>query len=173
MRAVVIAEPGTVELATLDDPAPDRRDVVVQVAACGICGTDLHILQGEFAPALPIVPGHEFAGEVVAVGRDVDDVRIGNKVAVDPTLYGGECRQCRLGRLNLCVRWRAIGVSDARGAAEFAPAPVANCVVLPEGVRTEDAALIELLWCDEALDRMARGLGRKIQVLPGDEGKVA
>jgi threonine dehydrogenase-like Zn-dependent dehydrogenase len=173
MRALVIPAAGNIEIASVEDPTPGRRDVVVQVAACVICGTDLHILQGEFATALPIVPGHEFAGEVVAVGRDVDDVRIGNKVAVDPTLYGGECRQCRLGRLNLCVRWRAIGVSDARGAAEFALAPVANCVVLPEGVRTEGAALIELLWCDEALDRMARGLGRKIQVLPGDEGKVA
>jgi 2-desacetyl-2-hydroxyethyl bacteriochlorophyllide A dehydrogenase len=254
MRAVVIPEPGTVEIATLDDPAPDRRDVVVQVAACGICGTDLHILQGEFAPTLPIVPGHEFAGEVVAVGRDVDEVRVGDQVAVDPTLYCGECRQCRLGRFNLCDRWRAIGVSDAGGAAEFALAPVANCVVLPEGVRTEDAALIEPLSCavrgydvlrmklaehvliygsgtmglmmlqlakragaasvsvidlnparletavelgvsataasadelvfisdrmplaryDEALDRMADGIGRKIQVLPGhDDGKVA
>jgi 2-desacetyl-2-hydroxyethyl bacteriochlorophyllide A dehydrogenase len=119
----------------------------VRVAACGICGTDLHILQGEFAPSLPITPGHEFAGEVVAVGGDVDEVRVGDHVAVDPTLNCGECRQCRLGRFNLCDRWRAIGVSDAGGAAELARAPVANCVKLPDGVRTEDAALIEPLSC--------------------------
>jgi 2-desacetyl-2-hydroxyethyl bacteriochlorophyllide A dehydrogenase len=147
MRAVVIPEEGKVEIARLDDPAPGPRDVVVQVAGCGICGTDLHILHGEFAPTLPIVPGHEFAGSVVAVGRDVTEVREGDNVAVDPTLSCGECRQCRLGRFNLCDRWRAIGVSDAGGAAELAAAPVANCVKLPEGVRVEDAALIEPLSC--------------------------
>ncbi len=108
MRAVVIPEPGKVEIARLDDPTPGRRDVVVEVAGCGICGTDVHILQGEFAPTLPIVPGHEFAGSVVAVGDDVDEVRVGDQEAVDPTLYCGECRQCRLGRFNLCDRWRAI-----------------------------------------------------------------
>jgi 2-desacetyl-2-hydroxyethyl bacteriochlorophyllide A dehydrogenase len=147
MRAVVIPEENKVEIARLDDPAPGPRDVVVQVAGCGICGTDLHILHGEFAPSLPITPGHEFAGSVVAVGGDVTEVREGDHVAVDPTLNCGECRQCRLGRFNLCDRWRAIGVSDAGGAAEFAVAPVANCVTLPEGVRMEDAALIEPLSC--------------------------
>jgi 2-desacetyl-2-hydroxyethyl bacteriochlorophyllide A dehydrogenase len=147
MRAVVIPEENKVEIARLDDPAPGPRDVVVQVAGCGICGTDLHILHGEFAPTLPITPGHEFAGSVVAVGGDVTEVREGDHVAVDPTLNCGECRQCRLGRFNLCDRWRAIGVSDAGGAAEFAVAPVANCVTLPEGVRMEDAALIEPLSC--------------------------
>ncbi len=147
MKAVVIPAVGEIEIARLDDPSPGAREVVVQVAGCGICGTDLHILQGEFAPTLPITPGHEFAGEVVAVGRDVDEVAVGDHVAVDPTLYCGECYQCRLGRFNLCDRWRAIGVSDAGGAAEFALAPVANCVKLPEGVRMSDAALIEPLSC--------------------------
>jgi 2-desacetyl-2-hydroxyethyl bacteriochlorophyllide A dehydrogenase len=147
VKAVVIPSPGVVEIAGLDDPTPGPRDVVVEVAACGICGTDLHILQGEFAPSLPLVPGHEFAGSVVAVGSEVRDVAVGDSVAVDPTLNCGECRQCRLGRFNLCDRWRAIGVSDAGGAAELAVAPVANCVKLPEGVRTADAALIEPLSC--------------------------
>jgi 2-desacetyl-2-hydroxyethyl bacteriochlorophyllide A dehydrogenase len=147
MKAVVIPEKGTIEIETLADPAPGPREVVVQVAACGICGTDLHILQGEFAPTLPIVPGHEFAGEVVATGADVSEVAVGDTVAVDPTLYCGECYQCRLGRFNLCERWRAIGVTDAGGAAELALAPVANCVRLPEGVDARDAALIEPLSC--------------------------
>jgi 2-desacetyl-2-hydroxyethyl bacteriochlorophyllide A dehydrogenase len=147
MKAVVIPEKGTIEIETLADPAPGPREVVVEVAACGICGTDLHILQGEFAPTLPIVPGHEFAGEVVAAGADVSEVAVGDTVAVDPTLYCGECYQCRLGRFNLCERWRAIGVTDAGGAAELALAPVANCVRLPEGVDARDAALIEPLSC--------------------------
>jgi D-arabinose 1-dehydrogenase-like Zn-dependent alcohol dehydrogenase len=138
MRAVVIPEAGRIEIARVDDPAPGPRDVVVQVAGCGICGTDLHILQGEFAPALPIVPGHEFAGEVVAAGHDVNELRVGDRVAVDPTLYCSECRQCRLGRFNLCDRWRAIGVSDAGGAAEhaLAPRPTASSCPRACGPRT-------------------------------------
>lgn len=69
MRAAIIEAPGKVSVTTVPDPTPGPRDVVVAVASCGLCGTDLHILQGEFAPTLPIVPGHEFAGEIVEIGR--------------------------------------------------------------------------------------------------------
>jgi 2-desacetyl-2-hydroxyethyl bacteriochlorophyllide A dehydrogenase len=147
MRAVVIKAANEVEVATVDDPTPGRRDVVVRVAACGICGTDLHILEGEFAPSLPIIPGHEFAGTVVAVGADVTELGIGARVAVDPSLYCNECHYCRLGRNNLCERWNAIGVSVPGGAAAYAVAPAGNCVALPEHIRLEDAALIEPLSC--------------------------
>ncbi|MES4904065.1 MULTISPECIES: zinc-dependent alcohol dehydrogenase family protein [unclassified Streptomyces] len=147
MRAAVIEAPGKVTVATVPDPAPGPREVVVDVAACGLCGTDLHILQGEFAPTLPIVPGHEFAGEVVGIGSEVTEVAVGDRVAVDPSLYCHECRYCRIGRGNLCDRWNAIGVSVPGGAAEFAVAPVANCVRLPEHVDVADAALIEPLSC--------------------------
>jgi 2-desacetyl-2-hydroxyethyl bacteriochlorophyllide A dehydrogenase len=147
MRAAVIKAPGEVEVSTVEDPTPGPRDVVVDVAACGICGTDLHILQGEFAPTLPVVPGHEFAGEVVAVGTAVTELRVGERVAVDPSLFCNECYYCRRGQNNLCERWAAIGVTTAGGAAEFALAPVGNCVPLPDHVRVEDAALIEPLSC--------------------------
>lgn len=147
MRAAVITAPGEVEVTTLPDPAPGPRDVVVSVAGCGICGTDLHILEGEFAPTLPIVPGHEFAGDVVAVGHDVSEISVGDRVAVDPSLHCGECYQCRRGRGNLCERWAAIGVTTAGGAADYAVAPVANCFRLSDGTATADAALIEPLSC--------------------------
>jgi 2-desacetyl-2-hydroxyethyl bacteriochlorophyllide A dehydrogenase len=151
VKAAVITAPGEVEVTTAPDPTPGPRDVVVGVAGCGICGTDLHILEGEFAPTLPVIPGHEFAGEVVAAGREVDSgvdgIRVGDRVAVDPSLHCGECYYCRRGRGNLCERWAAIGVSTAGGAAEFAVAPVANCFRLPDGVDTADAALIEPLSC--------------------------
>ncbi|WP_406510462.1 zinc-dependent alcohol dehydrogenase family protein [Streptomyces sp. NBC_00212] len=147
MKAAVISSPGVVSVETVDDPAPGPREVVVHVAACGLCGTDLHILQGEFAPSLPIVPGHEFAGEVVALGAEVDTLSLGDRVAVDPSLYCNECHYCRIGRNNLCERYAAIGVTTGGAAAEFALAPAANCVRLPDHVRTEDAALIEPLSC--------------------------
>ena len=147
MRAAVITEAHEVGVVTMDDPAPGPGEVVVDVAACGICGTDLHILEGEFAPSLPIVPGHEFSGVIVATGAGVREVTEGQRVAVDPSLYCHECHYCRLGHDNLCERWNAIGVSRPGGAADYAVAPAANCVPLPDHVRLEDAALIEPLSC--------------------------
>jgi 2-desacetyl-2-hydroxyethyl bacteriochlorophyllide A dehydrogenase len=159
MRAAVIsADRVTVE--TVPDPTPGPREVVVSVAGCGICGTDLHIADGEFAPTLPVTPGHEFAGEIVGVGADVTELRVGDQVAVDPSLHCGECYFCRRGRGNLCERWAAIGVSTTGGAAEYAVAPVANCVVLPAGVAPADAALIEPLSCAvRGFDVLAPRLG--------------
>jgi 2-desacetyl-2-hydroxyethyl bacteriochlorophyllide A dehydrogenase len=151
---------GLVEVVDLDDPAPGRREVVIQVAACGICGTDLHILEGEFAPSLPIVPGHEFAGSVVAVGADVTEVKVGDQVAADPSLYCMECYQCRRGHNNMCENWNAIGVTRPGAAAEFVAVPIANCVKLPDHVRPADAALIEPLSCVvRSFDLLPRRLG--------------
>ncbi|MFC8665641.1 MULTISPECIES: zinc-dependent alcohol dehydrogenase family protein [Streptomyces] len=147
MKAAVIESVGRAVVAEVPDPTPGPREVVVEVAACGLCGTDLHILQGEFAPKLPIVPGHEFAGEVVGVGTQVTELSLGDRVAVDPSLYCYECRFCRTGHNNLCERWAAIGVTTAGGAAQYAVAPVANCVKLPDHIRTQDAALVEPLSC--------------------------
>ncbi|MDQ1626443.1 MAG: hypothetical protein QOI54_187 [Actinomycetota bacterium] len=160
MRAAVITSPGEVEVSTVPDPSPGPREVIVAVAGCGICGTDLHILDGEFAPTLPVVPGHEFAGEVVGVGADVTEVAVGQRVAVDPSLHCGECYYCRRGRGNLCERWSAIGVTTSGGAADFAVAPVANCFVLGDGIATADAALIEPLSCAvRGFDVLAPRLG--------------
>lgn len=147
MKAVVISSPGVVGIESVDDPAPGPGEVVVKVAACGLCGTDLHILEGEFAPTLPVVPGHEFAGEIVALGAGVSGLTVGDQVAVDPSLYCHQCHYCRLGRDNLCERYAAIGVTTAGAAAEYTVAPAANCVRLPEHIRTADAALIEPLSC--------------------------
>ncbi|MEV0096239.1 zinc-dependent alcohol dehydrogenase family protein [Streptomyces sp. NPDC050738] len=147
MKAAIIESVGKVVYGEVPDPTPGPRDVVVEVAACGLCGTDLHILQGEFAPTLPVVPGHEFAGRVVALGSEVTSLALDDRVAVDPSLYCYECRYCRLGHNNMCERWAAIGVTTAGGAAEYAVAPAANCVRLPDHISTQDAALIEPLSC--------------------------
>ncbi len=169
MRAAVISSPGVVEVSAVADPAPGPREVVVAVSACGLCGTDLHILEGEFAPSLPVVPGHEFAGVVAAVGSAVDEavdkLAVGTRVAVDPSLYCHECHYCRIGHNNLCERWAAIGVSTAGGAAEYAVAPVANCVPLPDHVALADAALIEPLACAvRGYDVMRSALGSHILI---------
>src|SRR5438445_400651 len=93
MKAVVIEQPNKVSVEKIEDPTPAAGQVVLKVEACGICGTDIHVIRGEFAPTrYPIVPGHEFCGEVVAVGRDVPNLRVGDFVAVDPSLVDGPSR---------------------------------------------------------------------------------
>lgn len=168
MRAAVITQPGSVELATVEDPAPGPREVAVEVSATGMCGTDPHILQGEFAPQLPIIPGHEFAGEVVARGSEVTEPALGDQVAVDPSLYCFECHYCRLCHNNLYERWAAIGVTHPGAAAEYAVAPVANCVpdLLATGVidpRVFISDRLPLAAFPDAVARFQAGIGRKIQ----------
>ncbi len=147
MRAAVIVEPGTVEVTSVPDPAPGPTEVIVAPVAVGICGTDLHIMDGEFAPAYPIIPGHEFAGEIVEVGAEVTGLRVGDQVAVDPSLYCGHCYYCKRNRGNQCDNWGAIGVSVSGGAAQYVAAPMRNLFRLPGHLPAADAALIEPLSC--------------------------
>lgn len=119
----------------------------MRVASCGLCGTDLHLVDGELPYPLPVTPGHEFAGVVVAVGRGVETLREGDRVAVDPNMPCGTCRMCRRGRPNLCELYSALGVTTAGAAAEYVAAPERCCVRLPDGVDLADAALIEPLSC--------------------------
>ncbi|GAB3652539.1 zinc-dependent alcohol dehydrogenase family protein [Glycomyces tarimensis] len=149
MRAVVIEAPGRITTTTVEDPSPGPREVVIAVSGAGICGTDIHVIDGDLEGSVyPIVPGHEFAGTVVAAGRDVTEFADGDRVAVDPNLFCGECHYCKIGHGNLCERYNAIGVIASPGAtAEFCVAPVANCYRLPESVSLDHAPLIEPLSC--------------------------
>jgi 2-desacetyl-2-hydroxyethyl bacteriochlorophyllide A dehydrogenase len=148
MRAVVIGQPGQIETTTVDDPTPGRREVVIAVDGCGICGTDIHLLDGElpYRP-YPVIPGHEFAGTVVAVGSEVDEFSEGDHIAADPNIFCGECHYCAIGHGNLCVRYNALGVTMDGACAEFLATPVANCFRLPASMPLEHAALIEPLSC--------------------------
>ena len=148
MQAAIIEAPGDIRVGTVPDPTPTGGEIVVRVGACGVCGTDLHIADGHLPAAqYPIVPGHELAGEVVAVARDVSHVREGDRVAIDPSLYCGHCRFCRVGRGNLCENYNAVGVTVPGGAAEYVALPARNAYVVPETLSYQRAALIEPLSC--------------------------
>jgi 2-desacetyl-2-hydroxyethyl bacteriochlorophyllide A dehydrogenase len=149
MKAVVIEEPNQVSVKPIEDPTPGSNDAIIKVEACGICGTDIHVLRGEFAPTrYPIVPGHEFCGEVMAIGAGVRNLKVGDFVAVDPSLYCGKCRQCRAGRFNLCESWNGIGVGSTNGAcAEFVAVPSTNAFRLPSDLPRHWGALVEPLSC--------------------------
>lgn len=155
MRALVIEKPGEYSVQTIPDPTPGPGEVVVQVAAVGICGTDIHIVEGEFPPTpYPIVPGHEFCGEIV------DGPGTGEKVAVDPSLFCGACHYCRIGRGNLCERWGAIGDTVDGAMAEYVAVPAANCYRLPDDLPAAHGALVEPLSCAvHGFDGLPRMLG--------------
>lgn len=128
----------------------------MQVSSCGICGTDLHIVAGEFPPTTyPIVPGHEFAGEVVDFGPAVrPHLPKGALVAVDPSLFCGYCRFCRIGRGNLCENWGATGDTVDGAFAELVAVPAENVYLLPEGFDGQRGAMVEPTSC--AVHGMAR-----------------
>src|SRR5438874_7283113 len=149
MRAVIWEEPGKLAVTEAADPAPGHGQLVIQVGACGICGTDVHIADGEFPPTpYPIIPGHEFAGRVVARGEGVPaDWRDGERVAVDPSLFCGHCRACRSGRGNLCANWNAIGDTVNGAFAEYVAVSAANAYRIPDSVDNAQGALIEPLSC--------------------------
>jgi 2-desacetyl-2-hydroxyethyl bacteriochlorophyllide A dehydrogenase len=135
-----------VTVCDVADPVPAAGEVVIEVAGCGICGTDVHLVEGVLpGTRYPLVPGHELYGRVIAgtAGGPAE----GALVAVDPNLPCGACRPCRVGRSNLCESYSALGVTRAGACAEYVAAPAGVCRVLPEGFRLDAAALIEPMSC--------------------------
>lgn len=98
MKAVVVDGPHKVEVREVPEPKCGPDDVIIQVGACGICGTDIHIIDGEFPPTVyPIIIGHEFGGTVVETGANVTGFKVGDRVGADPTLACGACYFCQRG----------------------------------------------------------------------------
>lgn len=153
MRAVVFAAESRLTLEDQQDPVPGDDEILIETAAVGICGTDIHVLDGEFAGTqFPLVPGHEATGTVVALGADVasraKDLTVGDHVAVNPSATCGECSLCLSGRQNLCQSWNGLGVVASDGAArQFFTAPAANVYKLKPTTNLFHAALIEPLAC--------------------------
>lgn len=147
MQAILFPAAETIAVERVPDPTPAPDEVVVQVAACGICGTDVHIYRNEYMSEFPLIPGHEFSGKVVAVGKAVTDVKLGDRVAVDPNLYCGHCDFCRNEQANHCRNWQGVGITRAGGFAEYVAAPARACYQLPEQMTNAQAAFIEPLAC--------------------------
>jgi 2-desacetyl-2-hydroxyethyl bacteriochlorophyllide A dehydrogenase len=162
MRAVVFEESGRLALAERPEPTPGPKDVVIETAAVGVCGTDTHVFDGEFeGTVFPLVPGHEATGVVVAVGNQVDTIAVGDHVAVNPSTTCGECEFCLNGRNNLCRNWNGLGVVASDGASqERFVAPLANVFKLKSETDIFEAALIEPLACAiRAYDILPRKMG--------------
>ena len=164
MKAVVfqgLHQPLTVE--TIPDPTPAEGEVVVRVGRCGICGSDLHMTED---PAYGVRPGdvigHEFAGEVVALGKGAEGLALGDRVSVSPLRSCGQCESCRKGEVAWCAQFGLQG----GGYAEFAVTRPNQCVRLPSTVSLGDGALAEpLAVALHGVNLAGVGPGDKVLVL--------
>jgi len=149
MKALLLSEYRQLAIADLPRPVPDRDEVLVRVAACGICGSDVHGYDGASGRRIPpIVMGHEAAGVIAALGSGVQNFQEGDRVTFDSTVYCGRCASCVRGDINLCDRRQVLGVScgDYRrnGAfADFVAVPARILYRLPQNLSFNEAALLE------------------------------
>jgi len=149
MKALLLTSYRNLQMAEVPTPEVGAEELLVRVAACGICGSDIHGYDGSSGRRIPpLVMGHEAAGVVEAAGSGVKNFSRGERVTFDSTVYCGECRNCRRGDVNLCDRRQVLGVScgDYRRAgafAEFVAVPARICYRLPENLEFAEAAMLE------------------------------
>jgi L-iditol 2-dehydrogenase len=152
MRAAVLFGPGDIRVADRPVPAPGPDEVLVKVAMCGTCGTDLKILDGHFPQTPPFgefTPGHEWTGTVAAAGRDVDEFAIGDRVCIEAHRGCGRCDNCLGGMYTACLNYgnsakghRASGMTADGGFAEYAVHHVSALYRLPPPLEFEDGVLL-------------------------------
>jgi L-iditol 2-dehydrogenase len=149
MRALLLSEYKQLAVTDFDDPEVAPNDVLIQIRACGICGSDIHGYDGSSGRRIPpLVMGHEAAGVVSAIGSEVSQFTVGDHVTFDSTVSCGDCYFCRRGNINLCDNRRVLGVScdeyRRHGAfAEYVSVPQYICYRLPKSLSFEHAAMIE------------------------------
>jgi L-iditol 2-dehydrogenase len=149
MKALLLSKYNQLELTDVPVPDAGPGELLVRVAACGICGSDVHGYDGSSGRRIPpIIMGHEAAGVVASVGDGVEGFEAGDRVTFDSTIYCGECAHCRRGDVNLCDRRQVLGVSCGEyrrsGAfAEFVTVPARISYHLPDNLGFEEAALLE------------------------------
>jgi threonine 3-dehydrogenase len=150
VKALYKPEPGPgLQLTERPDPTAGADEVVIRVLRTGICGTDLHILRWDdwaaSAVAAPLVPGHEFFGEVVEIGAGVRDVAVGDQVSGEGHIVCGTCRNCRAGRRQMCIRTQGLGVQRDGAFAEYLSLPASNVWVHHESIAPEVGAIFDPL----------------------------
>ena len=168
MRAVRLEAVGSLVVREVARPVAGVGEIVLRVLAAGLCGSDRHMVKGEYPTGRPVTLGHEFCGVVEAVGAGVVGFAGGELVTVDPNIACNGCPACRSGRPNLCDRLLAIGVFRDGGFAEFVAVPALQAHVLPQGLDPVHGAFCEpLACCLHALDVARIVPGSSVAVLGG------
>jgi L-iditol 2-dehydrogenase len=173
MKALLLSEYKHLAVAELPAPTPGPGEVLIRVAACGICGSDIHGYDGTSGRRIPpIVMGHEAAGLVEAVGEGVTSYSVGDRVTFDSTVYCGDCEFCRRGEVNLCNHRQVVGVScgDYRRAgafAEYVTVPERILYRLPDKLSFSDAAMLEAVSVAIHAVRVAEVSGSETALIIG------
>lgn len=147
MKAALIYGKKDMRIEEVDKPEINNSEVLIKTKACGICGTDAAMYMGDYLSKTPIIPGHEFSGEVVEVGDDVDSVQIGDRVMADENVACGTCYWCKRQQKLFCPDLYQIGIDENGGFAEYSKAPARNVHHLPEDLDYDQATLAEPLAC--------------------------
>ena len=156
MQALVWTAPEKMEMQEQPDPSPTADEVVIRVAYAGICGSELSGFLGHNALRTPpLVMGHEFAGEIVEVGRDVTNFSVGDAVTVNPLTYCSQCRTCRMGLTQLCPERRLVGAHRPGAFAEYVSTPAFVTHKLPDGMSLRSGALTEPVGVGVRIGRLA------------------
>jgi len=146
MKAYLIEKPNKGILTDEPIPVPADDEVLVEVKAAGICGTDIHIFKGEYYGGYPRIPGHEFSGVVVATGKNVTKFKVGQHIAADPNIFCEKCDQCKANVQNFCEDMHAVGVTRHGAFAQYLTVPE-RCVFDITGMTFTEGALVEPLAC--------------------------
>ena len=147
MKAVRLDAVGELFLKEVERPKPGPGDLLVRVEASGICGTDRHLLKGEFPSKPPVTLGHEFCGIVEEIGPGVQGFRTGMRVTGDPNIVCGRCVHCQNGRINLCRNLTAIGIHRDGGLADYVIVPQQQAYELPLSLKASHGAFCEPIAC--------------------------
>ncbi|WP_273837405.1 alcohol dehydrogenase catalytic domain-containing protein [Halococcus sp. PRR34] len=169
MKAATLTDANSVEIGEQQQPEPDTDELLVEVDACGVCTTDVHMYSGSLTVDYPMIPGHESAGEVVTVGDYVDGYEVGDRVAINPSIPCNKCRACKSGRENLCQDLTSLGGAAkhiSEGAfAEYVTVPTGNVEHIGD-MEYRTAALAEPLGCCiEGVDQIDLTSGETVVVV--------
>lgn len=179
MRRVILVAPEHLVIERVAKPEPSTGEALLEIAYCGICGSDLHASMGKHPfISLPATPGHELSARITALGPGVTGWKPGDRVTVEPNLVCGECYNCRTGRYNICsgtqeilgekgkAGLRVVGCQGEGGMADYLTVPASKLVAIPDGVRLRDAVLIEPLAVGvHAVHRAGDLYGRNVAIV--------
>ncbi len=147
MKAVRLEGIDQIFVHDVEKPVPGPEDLLVRVEACGICGTDRHLLHGEFPSTPPVTLGHEFSGIIEEMGGAVSGFAVGSRITGNPNIHCGRCDQCQVNRVNLCRNLSAIGIHRDGGFSEFVIVPQKQAYALPLSLDPLHGAFCEPLAC--------------------------
>ncbi len=166
MTAAVLHSPGHITVEDVPVPTPARGEVLIKVAACGVCGSDIDRMMKKGAHRLPLICGHEFSGHVVEIGQGVSGIEIGTLVSVPPLIPCFACAPCIQGTFSLCEDYDYFGSRRDGAYAEYCAVPLSNVLVVDQGLDPRAAAMIDpAAIALHALRRTRLGVGSRVAVV--------